>query len=78
MHDQVVRNDAVVVCPDCGGSLLALVIEVARYGVSGAVDVSVVGGLVLGRLLASVCGLGQRIRLVRVTPAGEHHLASVT
>lgn len=37
-----------------GGSLLALAVEVARYGVSGAVDVSVVGGLVLSRPLASI------------------------
>ena len=68
------RNDAaVMVRPDGGsgggGSLLALVVEVARYGVRGAVDVGVVGGLVLGRLLASVRRLGQRIRLVRVAPA---------
>ena len=55
-HDEVVRNDAVMVRPDGGGggSLLALVVEVARYGVRGAVDVGVVGGLVLSRPLASI------------------------
>ena len=79
-HDEVVRNDAVVVRPDGGGggggsgSLLALVVEVARYGVRGAVDVGVVGGLVLGRFLASVRRLGQRIRLVRVAPVTRRSL----
>ena len=54
-HDEVVWDDTVVVGGRLRGSLLALVVEVARDGVSGAVDVSVVGGLVLGRTLASVC-----------------------
>ena len=66
------RDDAVVFRPDCCGGhgrLLALVVEVARDGVRGAVDVGVVGGLVLRRLLAPVRRLGQRIRLVRVAPA---------
>ena len=58
------RNDAAVVFRPDGGGLLALVVEVARYGVRGAVDVGVVGGLVLGRVLASVRRLGQGIRLV--------------
>ena len=57
-----------------GGSLLALVVEVARYGVRGAVDVGVVGGLVLGRFLASVRRLGQGIRLVRVAPVRRRSL----
>ena len=77
------RNDAVVVRPDGGGggggsgSLLALVVEVARYGVRGAVDVGVVGGLVLGRVLASVRRLGQRIRLVRVAPVRRRSLTDM-
>ena len=68
------RDDAVAVRPDRGGGhgrLVAIVVEVARDGVRGAVDVGVVGGLVLRRLLAPVRRLGQRIRLVRVAPASE-------
>ena len=74
------RNDAVVVRPDGGGHgrLLALVVEVARDGVRGAVDVSVVRGLVLRRLLAPVRRLGQRIRLVRVAPARRRISASLS
>ena len=73
-HDEIVWDDAFVVRPDCCGShdrLFALVVEVARDGVCGAVDVGVVGGLVFRRLLAPVRRLGQRIRLVRVAPASE-------